>query len=62
MGVGSSVVAALKHNRNGYGCDVVTEYVRIAKDRIRLLSDGMLNTRPMNKPVYDPALPKGGHK
>jgi adenine-specific DNA-methyltransferase len=62
MGVGSSVVAALKHNRNGYGCDVVIDYVRIAQERIQQLSKGMLKTRPMNKPVYDPALPGGGHK
>jgi adenine-specific DNA-methyltransferase len=62
MGVGSSIVAALKHNRNGYGCDVVAEYVRIAKQRIRKLSDGTLKTRAMNKPVYDPKLPGGGHK
>ncbi len=62
MGVGSSVVAALKHGRNGYGCDVVAEYVSIANGRVRALSNGTLKTRPMNKPVYDPALPGGGHK
>lgn len=62
MGVGSSVVAALKHDRQGYGCDVVPEYVDIAWDRIQQLRAGTLKTRPMNKPVYDPSLPYGGHK
>ena len=61
MGVGSSVVAAAMHDRVGYGCDVVKEYVDVAWERIHALRVGNLNTRPMNKPVYDPALPKGGH-
>jgi len=62
MGVGSSVVAALKHNRIGYGCDIIAEYVDIAWGRVRQLLDGTLKTRPMGKPVYDPSLPNGGHK
>lgn len=61
MGVGSSVVAAAMHDRIGYGCDVVSEYVDIAWDRVHALRAGTLKTRPMNKPVYDPSLPKGGH-
>ena len=61
MGVGSSVVAAAMHDRVGYGCDVVDEYVDIAWNRIHALRAGTLKTRPMNKPVYDPSLPKGGH-
>jgi len=62
MGVGSSVVAAVLHDRIGFGCDVVQEYVDIAWDRIADLRSGTLKTRPMNKPVYDPSLPGGGHK
>lgn len=61
MGVGSSVVAAAMHDRVGYGCDVVQEYVDTAWDRVHALRAGTLKTRPMNKPVYDPTLPKGGH-
>lgn len=61
MGVGSAVIAALKHHRAGYGCDILQEYVDIAQERIRLLKKGQLRTRPMGKPVYDPTLPKGGH-
>lgn len=62
MGVGSSVVAALKNGRSGYGCDVVQEYVDIARDRVAELRRGTLKTRPMDRPVYDPSLPYGGHK
>ena len=62
MGVGSAVIAALKHGRQGYGCDVVKDYVEIAWDRVRALREGKLRTRPMHKPVYDPAKPYGGHR
>ena len=61
VGVGSSVIAALKHNRNGYGCDVAEEYIKIARDRVSDLHAGLLKTRPMGKPVYNPTLPNGGH-
>ena len=62
MGVGSSVVAALMCDRRGYGCDVVQDYVDIAWDRVHALRAGELKTRPMNKPVYDPTKPYGGHR
>lgn len=61
MGVGSSVVAAAKHGRIGYGCDTVQAYVDIAWQRVDALRKGTLRTRPMNKPVYDPNKPNGGH-
>lgn len=62
MGVGSSVVAAVKHGRKGYGCDVVHEYVNVAWDRLHQLRAGTLEMRPMARPVYDPAKPYGGHR
>lgn len=62
MGVGTAVVAALKHNRFGYGCDIVKEYVDAAWERVHALRAGTLRTRPMGKPVYDPSLPYGGHR
>jgi adenine-specific DNA-methyltransferase len=61
VGVGSSVIAALMRERNGYGCDIVQEYIDIAWQRVRALRSGTLRTRPMGKPVYDPKLPNGGH-
>jgi len=61
MGVGTTPIAAAKNNRFGYGCDVDSNYVQIAWDRYAQLCDGSLRTRPMNKPVYDPKIPNGGH-
>lgn len=54
VGVGSSAVAALKHGRRAYGCDLEKKYIDAAWDRIHQLRAGTLRTRPMNKPVYDP--------
>jgi len=62
MGVGSSVVAAIKNDRSGYGCDISREYVDLAWERVHLQRAGFLKTRPMGKPVYDPNLPNGGHR
>lgn len=54
LGVGSAAIAALKHGRHAYGCDVMPEYVEVALDRVEQLFAGTLRTRPMNKPIYDP--------
>jgi adenine-specific DNA-methyltransferase len=54
LGVGSSAIAALKNNRNAYGCDTEKEYINIALERVEQLRLGTLRTRPMNKPVYEP--------
>jgi adenine-specific DNA-methyltransferase len=62
MGVGSSVVAAVKHGRVGYGCDTVPEYVDVAWERLNALRAGTLRTRPMKRPVYDPSKPYGGQR
>jgi adenine-specific DNA-methyltransferase len=62
MGVGSSVVAALKNGRRGYGCDVVQEYVDVAWERVHELRAGRLRTRPMDRPVYDPTKKNGGQR
>lgn len=62
VGVGTTVIAAIKHGRVGYGCDVVRDYIDIAWERIHALRAGVLRTRELGKPVYDPELPYGGHK
>jgi len=61
VGVGSAVIAALMHGREGYGCDTMQEYIDIAEERIAELRAGTLVTREMGKPIYDPAKPNGGH-
>jgi adenine-specific DNA-methyltransferase len=53
LGVGSSAVAALKNGRNAYGCDIVQEYVDVARDRIAQEA-GTLRSRAMNQPIYEP--------
>ena len=60
MGVGSSIIAAVKHQRLGYGCDINDDYVKIAQQRLRQLANGNLKLRPMGKPIYNPHLPNGG--
>jgi adenine-specific DNA-methyltransferase len=62
VGVGSSVVAAVKNDRHGYGCDIVAEYVDAAWQRVHQLRAGKLRTRPMDRPVYDPLKPYGGQR
>ena len=54
LGVGSSLVAAIRHGRRGVGAEIVSNYVEITHDRIRQELLGTLRTRPMNRPVYDP--------
>lgn len=56
LGVGSSAIAALKHDRNAYGCDLEQSYIDTALERVHQLRSGELRTRPMNKPVYDPTI------
>ena len=54
LGVGSTAIAALKNGRNAYGCDITEEYIDAALDRVARFEAGTLQTRPMNKPVYEP--------
>jgi adenine-specific DNA-methyltransferase len=54
VGVGSSVVAAIRHGRRGMGAEVVARYVKSARLRVESAAAGRLRTRPMNTPVYDP--------
>ncbi|MGD9540501.1 MAG: DNA methyltransferase [Methylocystis sp.] len=45
MGVGSSAIAALKHGRKGFGCNVVEDDLSIAWDRIFHLRAGVVTTQ-----------------
>jgi adenine-specific DNA-methyltransferase len=54
MGVGSSLLAALLHNRRAVGIDKEKNYVEIAIDRIKDLENGELRRRPLGKPIYQP--------
>jgi adenine-specific DNA-methyltransferase len=54
MGVGTTACAAVRHGRRAAGAELVSEYVAIARERIRLALRGTLRTRPMDRPVYTP--------
>jgi adenine-specific DNA-methyltransferase len=56
MGVGTTAVAALLHDRRSAGADLVGDYLDIAQDRILLASKGALKIRPMERPIYRPPL------
>jgi adenine-specific DNA-methyltransferase len=53
-GVGSALLAALRNERRGIGCEKESEYVEIAKQRIREFYNGTLPYRPLGKPVHQP--------
>ena len=58
IGVGTTAIAALMHDRRAIGAELVPEYVEVAKERVRLAEEGKLRIRPMERPVYDPDSPK----
>jgi adenine-specific DNA-methyltransferase len=60
LGVGSTIIAAMKHHRRGVGAEIIRKYIEVAFDRINQALNGTLRTRPMNKAVYDPK--KAGNK
>lgn len=53
-GVGSTIIASLKNNRNVVGIDKDKEFCEITKERIEDLIEGKLKTRPINKPIHKP--------
>jgi adenine-specific DNA-methyltransferase len=53
-GVGSALLAALRHKRRAIGCEKEEEYIRIARQRVIDLYTGALRYRPLGKPVYQP--------
>ncbi|OIO89092.1 MAG: hypothetical protein AUK03_15040 [Anaerolineae bacterium CG2_30_64_16] len=57
MGVGTTAIAALMHNRRVVGAEIMSEYVQIAHERIYQADQGTLRIRPMTRSVYDPETP-----
>lgn len=56
LGTGTTIIAAIRHNRTGIGAEIMEKYVRISRERIQKEFLGLLKTRPMNKPIYDPSV------
>lgn len=54
LGTGTTVAAAVIHERRGVGAEIVPKYVELARSRIEQALQGTLKTRPMGRPVYDP--------
>lgn len=55
-GVGSSLIAAIKHKRRAVGCEREPEYADTAQQRLKAFDAGTLKIRPLGKPVYEPKL------
>ncbi len=54
-GVGSTVIAAIKNNRNAIGIEKELDYCNIARKRIIDFNEGKLKFRPINKPIHIPS-------
>jgi adenine-specific DNA-methyltransferase len=54
-GVGSTLIAAAKHNRRSVGIDRDREYCAVARSRISAYLSGTLRIRPLGKPVHQPS-------
>jgi len=54
MGVGTTAIAALIHQRKAIGAEIVKQYSQITLNRVRDAELGKLRIRPMERPVYDP--------
>lgn len=54
LGTGTSIIAAIRHNRRGIGAEVLQKYVKLAKSRIESAAHNELPVRPMGRPVFDP--------
>ncbi|OQY43946.1 MAG: site-specific DNA-methyltransferase [Candidatus Parabeggiatoa sp. nov. 2] len=53
-GVGTSLIAAIKHNRRTIGSEKEAQYIDIAKERLQAYFNGTLRFRPLGKPIHQP--------
>lgn len=53
-GVGSSLIAGIKHKRKVIGVDKELEYINITKKRIEQFFQGKLKVRPLGKKLHHP--------
>lgn len=54
MGVGSTAIASLIHQRHAMGAEIIKEYTEIAKERVNMAETGRLRIRPRDRQVYEP--------
>lgn len=55
IGVGSTACAAIVHGRRAAGADTVTEYLQVARGRVKGALEGVLRRRPLGRPIYQPS-------
>jgi DNA modification methylase len=53
-GVGTSLIAAIKHNRRAIGSEKEAQYIEIAHERLNAYFNGTLRFRPIGKPIHQP--------
>jgi adenine-specific DNA-methyltransferase len=54
VGVGSTVLASLKNNRNSLGIEKYKKYIKIGQKRVSDFNDGLQVYRELGKPVFVP--------
>jgi site-specific DNA-methyltransferase (adenine-specific)/adenine-specific DNA-methyltransferase len=54
-GVGTTLIAGIKHKRKVIGSEKEKEYIEITKNRISSYFNGELKLRPLGKPIFDPS-------
>ncbi|MBN2519241.1 MAG: site-specific DNA-methyltransferase [Bacteroidales bacterium] len=54
-GVGSTIIASIKNNRNAIGIEKEELYCNVALNRIKDYNNGNLKIRSVNKPIHVPA-------
>ena len=53
-GVGSTIIAALQHDRKAIAAEQDSNYVAITRERIQKFAEGALPLRPLGKPIHKP--------
>jgi DNA modification methylase len=53
-GVGTSMIAAVMHNRRAILCEKDDAYISVARERLEQYFQGSLRIRPLGKPVHQP--------
>ncbi len=53
-GVGSTIIAALQHDRKAIAAEQDPAYVAITRERIQKFAEGELPLRPLGKPIHQP--------
>jgi adenine-specific DNA-methyltransferase len=54
MGVGTTAIGAIIHKRKAAGAEILAEYIRVSKERIRDAERGSLRIRPVERAIYEP--------